>query len=266
MNQSYKATLSQYALPQFLPTWGGQGGVIWGDLEGWSRDPMFEKYPSISPYTYCANNPVKYLDPDGRKFVVPRVRIEGQKGRYNVTFDGTTATMQQAGRKSSGETFQYQAGTNQFVDNMIASYNYITNCEGADVDGAMQKMAASDIVIKVVQIANTAEYSDGKIKMDFSKGSKVDRDDGKSGYQSPALGFWAEVYHSFIDKLDMNAKNTYQDKNNREREENYVHILKEGAVIDALKTKNPSNGETKRGKYEDAWKVVRIKNVTDTEP
>ena len=65
MNQTYKATLSQYALPQFLPTWGGKGGVIWGDLEGWSRDPMFEKYPSISPYTYCANNPMKFVDPTG---------------------------------------------------------------------------------------------------------------------------------------------------------------------------------------------------------
>jgi RHS repeat-associated protein len=32
-----------------------------------SRDPMFEKYPSISPYTYCANNPMKYVDPSGEK-------------------------------------------------------------------------------------------------------------------------------------------------------------------------------------------------------
>ncbi|MFA7102164.1 MAG: RHS repeat-associated core domain-containing protein [Bacteroidales bacterium] len=31
-----------------------------------SRDPMFEKYPSISPYTYCKNNPVKLIDPDGK--------------------------------------------------------------------------------------------------------------------------------------------------------------------------------------------------------
>ena len=31
-----------------------------------SRDPLFEKYPSISPYTYCMNNPIKYVDPDGR--------------------------------------------------------------------------------------------------------------------------------------------------------------------------------------------------------
>ena len=32
-----------------------------------SRDPLFEKYPTFSPYTYCANNPVKYVDPDGNE-------------------------------------------------------------------------------------------------------------------------------------------------------------------------------------------------------
>ena len=30
-----------------------------------SMDPLAEKYYSISPYAYCANNPVKYVDPDG---------------------------------------------------------------------------------------------------------------------------------------------------------------------------------------------------------
>ncbi len=33
----------------------------------WDRiDPLCEKYYSISPYAYCAGNPVKYVDPDGR--------------------------------------------------------------------------------------------------------------------------------------------------------------------------------------------------------
>ncbi len=32
-----------------------------------SRDPMFEKYFWMTPYAYCANNPVKYVDPDGKK-------------------------------------------------------------------------------------------------------------------------------------------------------------------------------------------------------
>ncbi|MDD6582287.1 MAG: hypothetical protein PUF10_06395 [Bacteroidales bacterium] len=32
-----------------------------------SVDPMSDKYPSTSPYTYCANNPVRLVDEDGRE-------------------------------------------------------------------------------------------------------------------------------------------------------------------------------------------------------
>ena len=36
-------------------------------LTGWlSVDPMTDKYPTLSPYNYCAWNPVKLVDPDGR--------------------------------------------------------------------------------------------------------------------------------------------------------------------------------------------------------
>ena len=31
-----------------------------------STDPLQEKYPGMSPYNYCAGNPVKLVDPDGR--------------------------------------------------------------------------------------------------------------------------------------------------------------------------------------------------------
>ena len=31
-----------------------------------STDPLQGKYPGISPYNYCAGNPVKLVDPDGR--------------------------------------------------------------------------------------------------------------------------------------------------------------------------------------------------------
>jgi RHS repeat-associated protein len=33
-------------------------------------DPLFEKYPEISPYVYTADNPVKYTDPDGKDFIL----------------------------------------------------------------------------------------------------------------------------------------------------------------------------------------------------
>jgi len=42
------------------------------DLSVWlSVDPLAGKYLSLSPYVYCANNPVILVDPDGRSFIVP---------------------------------------------------------------------------------------------------------------------------------------------------------------------------------------------------
>ncbi|MBQ7712063.1 MAG: RHS repeat-associated core domain-containing protein [Bacteroidales bacterium] len=40
----------------------------WPDVwNGWlSPDPLMDDYPSISPYAYCAWNPVNLVDPDGR--------------------------------------------------------------------------------------------------------------------------------------------------------------------------------------------------------
>ncbi len=36
-----------------------------------SVDPMSDKYPNLSPYVYCANNPVKLVDPSGREISGP---------------------------------------------------------------------------------------------------------------------------------------------------------------------------------------------------
>ena len=48
-NNMYYYSARYYAPPTFI-----------------SRDPMFEKKPSISPYAYCANNPVLFVDPTGK--------------------------------------------------------------------------------------------------------------------------------------------------------------------------------------------------------
>jgi RHS repeat-associated protein len=49
-------------------------GARWRDPtlgNGWNTvDPLAEKYYSISPYAYCAGNPVKYIDPNGKEKVL----------------------------------------------------------------------------------------------------------------------------------------------------------------------------------------------------
>jgi RHS repeat-associated protein len=34
----------------------------------YGADPMQEKYPEVSSYAYCLNNPIRYIDPDGNTF------------------------------------------------------------------------------------------------------------------------------------------------------------------------------------------------------
>jgi hypothetical protein len=47
------------------------------NLQMWlSVDPMSEKFPSMSPYNYCANNPVMLVDPDGR-IIIPAASFRG---------------------------------------------------------------------------------------------------------------------------------------------------------------------------------------------
>ena len=50
-------------------------------MMGWlSVDPMSDKYPNISPYAYCAWNPVKLVDPDGREIWI--IGDDGNKYQY----------------------------------------------------------------------------------------------------------------------------------------------------------------------------------------
>ena len=54
-----------------------------------SVDPMSDKYPSISPYAYCACNSVKLVDPDGREVDDPekkkKLESVNDKNKKNIS-------------------------------------------------------------------------------------------------------------------------------------------------------------------------------------
>ena len=79
------------------------------DLSIWlSVDPMAAKYPSLSPYTYCADNPVLLVDPNGDTI---RPTAAFQNSTYYVVFQNlsqTNKTYQQILSK-------YQDNTHDFI-------------------------------------------------------------------------------------------------------------------------------------------------------
>ena len=56
-------------------------------MTGWlSVDPMADKYPSLSPYAYCAWNPIKLVDPDGRDTI--NIKYNSTDGKWNFDKSG----------------------------------------------------------------------------------------------------------------------------------------------------------------------------------
>ena len=60
------------------------------DLSVWlSVDPMSDKYPSLSPYTYCADNPVGLVDPNGEEIVITLSMDDNGNRIVNISFTAT---------------------------------------------------------------------------------------------------------------------------------------------------------------------------------
>ena len=100
-------------------------------LTSWlSVDPMADKYPSLSPYAYCAWNPVLFVDPDGEEkliyYTVNRPKQSSFKGENAyVSFEKALETykkncnlLRSANRYKDhkGVINLFAHGNSQFVD------------------------------------------------------------------------------------------------------------------------------------------------------
>jgi RHS repeat-associated protein len=105
------------------------------DLSVWlSVDPMAGEFPYLSPYAFCANNPIRYIDPDGQRFIDAngnRVRVKaGRDGSISYRFaKGTSAETQSTFKNNHDPSLTAMATTKDGRKNVRFMNSTITNIE-----------------------------------------------------------------------------------------------------------------------------------------
>jgi hypothetical protein len=216
-----------------------------------SPDPLAEKYWEWSPYNYCADNPIVYLDPNGEEIWIYYGTGEDDRYQYKNNQLYNTA----------GEMVDIDKIENAFVLSTFETLNGLIS-SGADELGIINTLANDDKLTNIFETSwDEKNRYDGSVHWSAEGG--IVTDDG--GRQSPALGLIHELGESYVDKYDpLEVKKP--TTSNEEEWLNYAEwhenagkygnktdefIIKkiEAPAIDALNKKDPSNINTKRNNH-----------------
>ena len=202
-------------------------GLDMYDFEARQYDPIFphfitmdelcEKYPSISPYAYCAGNPIRYVDPDGKE-----VRIYLDDINYVIYKNQELYT-------SEGKLYN---GFNQFAVNVMKD---LISLEGVDTqlyDRISQLIDSPNIHnIKESKKYNQTRSSRSKKEQGIPTGSTVEYNPYKEetvngDKRPPVIGLAHELLsHSWdADNGSMNS-----------------NVLEEGIRMDEIDAINVEN-------------------------
>ena len=146
-------------------------------------DPLMEQYPSLSPYTYCAANPMKYIDPTGRKLKFA-----------NATDNDIQNILEILNRSVCGlATFSYDSTNNEIAFSFNSSYNRIDTSAPGYYAASFMSLIIESLQTTIINIFNDSDIIIGdalKHAIDLNDILRL----GKEGY---ANDFGALIHECF---------------------------------------------------------------------
>jgi RHS repeat-associated protein len=119
-------------------------------------DPLTERHSEISPFVYCANNPIKFIDPDGRDWV------EASNG--NITWRKDVNSKNQSETLKDGEIYRGKSYER------IKDWDGVTDSNGNTINnivleeyGKNKKMTYSELESSNVSIEGSMREDNSKL-------------------------------------------------------------------------------------------------------
>lgn len=92
-----------------------------------SIDPLASKYPSMSPYSFCANNPILFIDPNGKEISFPEIYVRND-GTIIITMKITAKIIDETRSKFSDSQM------NEFVDRAQKTFVDYYGIKGDEIE------------------------------------------------------------------------------------------------------------------------------------
>jgi hypothetical protein len=172
-------------------------------------DPLAEKYPGVSPYAYCLNNPVNAIDPDGGDVIILRNTAGASKYGHQAILVGNTKDgwlyISKDGAAKSGATYGKSRYTAKHFKSLDEFKNSAHNFEV--IDGTNHSKVGGGEESKMTFKLD----SEGNKIQRYDQAYYIDTDDDYDGYAAYKALETAKEDYELVSNDCSNVPKTFLD-------------------------------------------------------